>query len=176
MTDRAVFLDRDGTMARDVNYCRRPEDFELFPFTAKAIKRLRKHGFKIIVITNQSGVGRGYFSEETLAQIHEKMKRELAKGGTGVDAIYYCPHHPDDDCNCRKPRPGLALQAARDFDIDLSRSFVIGDLEMDIGLGKAIGAGTILVGDSLPVETETKPDARFPDLWQAARAIVRWPE
>ncbi len=174
MANRAVFLDRDGTMAKDVNYCRRPEDFKLFPYTAKAIKRLKKHGFKVIVVTNQSGVARGYFSEETLARIHDKMKKELAREGTFVDAIYYCPHHPDDNCDCRKPRPKMVLQAAQDSNIDLSQSFVIGDLKMDIELGKAVGAKTILVGDSLSSEAaEVNPDARFSDLWEAARAILR---
>lgn len=174
MTNRAIFLDRDGTMAKDVNYCRRPEDFKLFPYTAKAIKLLKKHGFKVIVVTNQSGVARGYFTEETLARIHDKMKRELAKEDAFVDAIYYCPHHPDDNCGCRKPKTKMILQAAQDINIDLSQSYVIGDLKMDIELGKAVGAKTILVGDSLSSEAGgVVPDARFSDLWKAARAILR---
>ena len=102
MTNRAVFIDRDGTMAKDAHYCSRPEDFELFPNTAKGIRLLNKKGFKVIVITNQSGIARGYFTRETLAKIHEKMERELAEEGAWVDAIYYCPHHPDDGCDCRK--------------------------------------------------------------------------
>ena len=95
---KAVFLDRDGTIAEDVPYCRRVEDFKLLENTPQGIKLLNEHGFKVVVITNQSGIARGYFTEEMLSQIHDKMRRELAKSGARVDAVYYCPHHPDDDC------------------------------------------------------------------------------
>lgn len=175
MLNKAVFLDRDGTMAVDVPYCRRPEDFVLFPDTAKAINLLHEHGFKVIVVTNQSGVARGYFTEETLAQIHEKMKRDLAKEGAWVDGIYYCPHHPDDNCDCRKPKPKLVLQAVKEHNLDLKRSFVVGDLEMDVGLGKAVGCRTILIalnsGDGDP--KQTTPDYIAPDLYEAAQWMVR---
>ncbi len=177
MTNRAVFLDRDGTMARDVNYCSRPEDFELFPGTARAVKRFRELGFKVIVITNQSGIGRGYFSEKTLAEIHDKMEKSLAEEGTGVDGIYYCPHHPDDKCDCRKPRLGMILRAVRDHDIDLGQSFVIGDLTFDIGLGQAADTRTILVGVSPSDEAiALEPDAVVADLTEAVQAILRWEE
>ena len=174
MTNRAVFLDRDGTMAKDVNYCARPEDFELFPDTAKAIKLLHEHAFKVIVVTNQSGIARGYFTEETLAQIHEKMKEELAKEGAWVDDIYYCPHHPDDNCDCRKPKPKMVLQAAKEYDIDLKHSFVVGDLEIDIGLGKAVGCHTILISTNPGYDDQKQetPDYITSDLYQAARWIV----
>ena len=173
MGNRAVFLDRDGTMAKDVHYCSGPEDFELFPNTAKAIKLLNEHGFKVIVITNQSGIARGYFTEETLAKIHEKMKGELAKEGAWVDAIYYCPHHPDDNCDCRKPKPKLVLQAVRDFDIDLKCSFVIGDLQMDIDLGKAVGCKSILIGNPpLMDEVKIKPNFAASDLPEAVQTIL----
>jgi len=173
MANRAVFIDRDGTMANDVGYCHRPEDFELLPNTAKAIRLLNQHNFKVIVITNQSGIARGYFTEETLAEIHEKMRGELAKEGAWVDAIYYCPHHPDDNCQCRKPKPKLALQAAKDHNIELEGSFVVGDLQMDIGLGKAIGCQTILIGTLPPMDDESpKPDIVVPDLMKAAETIV----
>jgi len=173
--NRAVFLDRDGTMAKDVHYCSCPEDFELFPDTPKAIRLLNQHGFKVIVITNQSGIARGYFTEETLAKIHQKMKDELAKEGAHVDAIYYCPHHPDDNCDCRKPKPKLVLQAAMEHQIDLKRSFVIGDLQMDVDLGSAIGCKTLLMSrpPSL-INGETKADAVAQDLLQAAHIILRW--
>jgi len=174
MANRAVFLDRDGTMAKDVSYCSCPEDFEIFPNTAKAIKLLNERGFKVIVITNQSGIARGYFAEETLKQIHEKMKSELAEKGAFVDAIYYCPHHPDDNCDCRKPKPKLVLQAKKDFDIDLERSFVVGDLDLDIELGRAVGCSTILISqnpedDDLPKKA---PDYTAADLYDAAQWIV----
>ncbi len=172
MANRAVFLDRDGTMAPDVHYCRRPEDFELFPYTTKAVGLLNELGFKVIVITNQSGIARGYFTEETLADIHQKMERELAKEGAFVDAIYYCPHHPDDNCDCRKPKPKLILQAAKDFNIDLKHSFVVGDLQMDIDLGKTAGCKAILVGNpSVIIDKAIVPDAIYPNLLEAAQLI-----
>ena len=170
MANRAVFIDRDGTMAKDAHYCRRPEDFELFPRTAKAVKLLNSHGFKVIVVTNQSGIARGYFTAETLAQIHGKMKKEMAKEGAFIDAVYYCPHHPDDNCDCRKPKPRLVLQAAREYDIDLSQSFVVGDLLMDVGLGRAVGARTILI--SQEKSSELMPNHIAADLYQAAEWIV----
>jgi histidinol-phosphate phosphatase family protein len=163
--NRAVFLDRDGTIARDVHYCRRPEDFVLYPNAAKVIRLLNNHGFKIIIITNQSGIAHGYFSEETLGEIHKKMRSELGREGARVDGIYYCPHHPDDNCECRKPRPSLILQATRDFNIDLKHSFVVGDLQKDIELGKAVGCRTILLSH-LPLESSSNlvPDAIVSDL------------
>ena len=177
MANKAVFLDRDGTMAKDVHYCRRPEDFELFPDTAKAIKFLNERGFKVIIITNQSGIARGYFTEETLAEIHDKMKRELAKEGAYVDAIYYCPHHPDDNCECRKPKPKLVLQAVKEHNIDLKQSFVVGDLQMDIDMGKAVGCKTILISNPPSLDSEkTKVDATARDLLEAAQIITKQKE
>lgn len=145
MGNRAVFLDRDGTIAPDVNYCSRPEDFELFPDVPQSIRMLNESGFKTVIITNQSGIARGYFTEETLALIHQKMKDELARGGASVDAIYYCPHHPDEGCDCRKPRTALFRRAARDLNIDFLSSFMIGDMEIDIKAGQEIGCKTVLV-------------------------------
>ena len=171
MANRAVFIDRDGTMAKDVHYCRRPKDFKLFPDTAKAIKLLNQHGFKVIVITNQSGIARGYFTEETLTEIHQKMQDELAKAGARVDAIYHCPHHPEDGCDCRKPGTKLPLQAAKEHQIDLESSFVVGDLEMDIQMGKAIGSKTILVGNPADYDG-VKPDIAASDLLEAAGKIL----
>ena len=173
MSNKAVFLDRDGTMAPDVPYCSRPEDFELFPNTAKAIKLLHEHGFKVIVITNQSGIARGYFTEEILAKIHEKMKKELAKEGAWVDDIYYCPHHPNDNCDCRKPKPELILQAAENFNIDLEHSFVAGDLQMDIDLGKGVGCKTALIENPPKTEArEVKPDIIALDLLEAVEKML----
>jgi len=173
--NKAVFLDRDGTIAKDVHYCRRPEDFVLFLGAARMIKLLNEHGFKVIIVTNQSGIARGYFTEETLALIHEKMKEDLAKEGACVDGIYYCSHHPDEDCRCRKPKPKLVLQAAGDFDIDLKHSFVVGDLQMDIDLGKSVGCGTILVGTPLSTNGEgAVPDAIVSDLAEVTRTILEW--
>jgi len=150
--NRAVFIDRDGTINRDVPYCSRPEDFELLPGAAEAIRLLNEHGFKVVVVTNQSGIARGYFTEEMLARIHDKMRRELARHGARVDAIYHCPHHPDDNCDCRKPKPKMVLQAAKDLDIDLSQSYVIGDDQKDIELARQAGcrAGIRIGGEAGP--------------------------
>jgi len=145
MKQRAVFLDRDGTITRDVNYCSRVEDMQLLPTAAEAIKLFNESDLKVLVVTNQSGIARGYFTKETLIQIHKKMENELAKYGAHVDAIYYCPHHPDEGCICRKPKTALFYRAAMELDIDFSRSFVIGDTQMDIEAGKALGCQTALV-------------------------------
>ena len=174
MANRAVFLDRDGTMAIDVSYCSRPEDFELFPNTARAIKLLNEHGYKVIVVTNQSGIARGYFTEGTLAQIHQKMRGELAEEGAGIDGIYYCPHHPDDNCECRKPEPKMVRQAVNEHDIDLKRSFVAGDKPLDIQLGKKVGCRTVLIASDTG-ETEAEsclPDYTAADLYEAALWII----
>lgn len=188
---RAVFLDRDGTIARDVHYCRRVEDFELLPTVPEAIRLLNENGFKVVVITNQSGIARGYFTEETLKQIHQKLKDELAKHGVWVDAIYYCPHHPDDGCDCRKPKTALFHRAARELNIDFTGSYVIGDLPMDIEAGKALGCKTVLVTTgpepplSNPQSLKSRPgtlnlEHRAPDyiadsLMEAVKWIVRQP-
>ena len=174
--NKAVFIDRDGTMAKDVPYCSRPEDFELLPNVAEGIKLLNKHGFKIVVVTNQSGISRGYFSEETLAAIHDKMQCELAKHGARVDAIYYCPHHPDDNCECRKPKPRMLLQAASDLNIDLGQSYVIGDNDMDIAMGKNVGCKTILIaqGGKQRKSDKEAPHADYvaPSVSAAAQWII----
>lgn len=116
---KAVFLDRDDTIARDVPYCSRPEDFELLPEAGEDIFLLNESGYKVIVITNQSGIARGYFTEVMLEMIHQRMRTALAVFGASMDGIYYCPHHPDNECDCRKPKPGLVFKAAWEHDIDL---------------------------------------------------------
>ena len=175
MRNKAVFLDRDGTIARDVHYCRRVEDFELLPTIPEAIKLLSANNFKVIVITNQSGIARRYFTEETLARIHKKMDEELAEHGSRLDAIYYCPHHPDDGCECRKPKTALFLQAAKELHIDPSRSFAIGDMQMDIDAGKALGCKTVLVatGPQGASSIVDPPDYGAHSLLEAAKWILR---
>lgn len=172
---KAVFLDRDGTIARDVHYCRRPEDFEILPTVPDAIRLLNENGFKVVVITNQSGVARGYFTEETLAQIHDKMRRELARYGAWVDAIYYCPHHPDDRCECRKPKTAMFQRAAEEHDIDFDASYVVGDMQMDVAAGKALGCHTILVttGPGKGEDIIDPPDYVADSLLQAAHWIIK---
>lgn len=142
---KAVFIDRDGTITKDVPFCSRPEDLELVDGAAQSIKKLNDAGFLVIMITDQSGIGRGYFTEDTLNKIHKKMKQDLAKKGARVDGIYYCPHHPDDNCDCRKPKTGLIKKALQDFDISLSGSYVIGDRPRDVELAERIGGIPIKV-------------------------------
>lgn len=174
MKNKAVFLDRDGTIARDVHYCRRVEGFEILPTVPEAIRLLNEHVFKIVVITNQSGIARGYFTEEILAQIHGKMENELAEYGARVDAIYYCPHHPDNGCKCRKPRTALFVKAAEEHDIDLGFSYVVGDMQIDIDAGKALGCKTVLVttGPKGGGDIIDPPDHTADNLLEAARWII----
>ena len=109
---------------------------------------MNKDGFKVIIITNQSGIARGFFSEETLDKIHDKMKTELSDRGAKIDAIYYCPHHPDEKCDCRKPEAGLLEKAIKDFDIDIDESFIIGDRMLDMEAGHKVGIKTVLVPEN----------------------------
>jgi histidinol-phosphate phosphatase family protein len=174
MRKRAVFLDRDGTISRDVHYCCRVEDFEILPTVPQAIRLLNEYGFEVVVVTNQSGVARGYFTEETLLQIHQHMRQELAEYGAQVNAIYYCPHHPDDRCDCAKPGPGLLLRAAEELGIDLRSSFMIGDAVRDVEAGKTAGCRTVLIADGLGTGRELTdlPDYIAADLLKAAEWIV----
>ena len=149
-THIGVFLDRDGTLNRDVPYCSKPEDFELLPTVAEGVRLLNQYGFKTAIVTNQSGIGRGYFTEETLHRIHQKLRGELAKAGAFVDAIYFCPHHPDDRCLCRKPNAGLLHKAASELRIDLASSYIIGDKLLDIAAAEKTGCKTVLVPSSEP--------------------------
>lgn len=168
---RAVLIDRDGTINRDVPYCSRPEDFELLPMAAEGILLLKEYGFKVVVVTNQSGIARGYFSVEMLNRIHSKMCVELAAKGAAVDAIYYCPHHPDDHCRCRKPQPTMAFQAARELNLELSSSYVIGDSDTDIQMGKAAGCRSVLVSYGSKMNA-VQPDYVALTVYDAARWIL----
>jgi len=174
---KAVFLDRDDTIAKDVPYCSRVEDFEILPSVPEGIRLLNEHGFIVVVITNQSGIARGYFTEQTLSQIHEKLHRELGRWNAHVDAIYHCPHHPDDGCECRKPKPTLLLQAAKDMGIDLHLSYMVGDDVKDIDSGRSAGCKTVLVTtgpDRGSLEgQEVSPDYVAHSLCEAAEWIVR---
>jgi D-glycero-D-manno-heptose 1,7-bisphosphate phosphatase len=141
----AVFLDRDGTIAEEVGYLNHESRFRMFPFAAAAIRRLNEAGMPVIVVTNQSGVGRGYFPESLVQTVHELMTRELAGAGARVDAIYYCPHISAEACDCRKPKTGMLESAAREHGLDLKRSFVVGDRYGDIVLARNAGARSVLV-------------------------------
>lgn len=174
--NRAVFIDRDNTICRDVPYCSRPEDLELLPRVTDGIRLLNKHGFKVVVITNQSGIARGYFTEDVLSRIHQKMQGDLAERGASVDAIYYCPHHPNDKCDCRKPKPTMLFQAASDLDIDLRKSYVIGDSDMDTKMGKKAGCATVVVttpNQDATVPRRPEPDHIASDLYEAADWVIQ---
>jgi D-glycero-D-manno-heptose 1,7-bisphosphate phosphatase len=142
---RAVFLDRDGTIAEESGYVNHLDRFDVFPFAAAAIRRLNDARIPVIVITNQSGVARGFFPEEMVHRVNQKMIAQLAEGGAHIDAIYYCPHIHQDGCTCRKPLPGMLLEAAREHGLELPGSFLVSDRFVDLDMGAKIGCRNILV-------------------------------
>ena len=141
----AIFMDRDGTVSEEVGYMYHAGLYRLFPWTGEAIRRINQSGMKSVLITNQSGVERGYFKESTVHEVHQILQDELGQWDAHMDAIYYCPHAPDRGCECRKPKPGMLLRAARELDIDLNRSFMIGDRFVDVRAAHAAGVRSILV-------------------------------
>jgi D-glycero-D-manno-heptose 1,7-bisphosphate phosphatase len=142
---RAVFLDRDGTIAEEVGYANHISRFVVYPFAPAAIRRLNEADLPVIVVTNQSGVARGFFPESLIGQMHDKMVEELAAGGAHVDGMYYCPHIRDDQCSCRKPLPGMLELAAREHNLEISGSVLVSDRYNDIQMGHDNGCRTILV-------------------------------
>jgi len=180
---RAVFLDRDGTINVEKEYLSRAEDFQLIPGVPQALKRLQEAGFLLVVVTNQSGIGRGYYDEAALEEVHRRMHRELAAYGVTIAACYFCPHHPQHgigeyraECSCRKPLPGMLLQAAEELDIDLAASFMIGDKSADVEAGLKAGCSPILVLTGYGEAEATRLPAGVPvyeDLAGAADAIVQ---
>jgi D-glycero-D-manno-heptose 1,7-bisphosphate phosphatase len=149
---KAIFLDRDGTLLVEVGYLNHPSQVMPYHFTAQALRLAREAGFLLIVVTNQSGIARGYLSEAELDAIHARMHEMLGEGGAGLDAVYYCPHHKDGavgehavECACRKPATVLGQKAADRFGIDLDASFMIGDKETDMAFGRALGVQPCLV-------------------------------
>lgn len=150
--NKAVFLDRDGTIVAGVPYLSSVDQLKLNSNAAEGIKKFNKMGYLAIVITNQSGVARGYFDEEKLKEINEEMKSQLFLEGAKIDAIYYCPHMPEEEitdggqpCQCRKPKPQMILDAAKEYDIDLKKSLMVGDTPGDIIAGKTAGCKTALI-------------------------------
>jgi D-glycero-D-manno-heptose 1,7-bisphosphate phosphatase len=148
----AVFLDRDGTVSEEVGYVNHPSRLQVFPWTPAAIRNFNRAGVKAIVVTNQAGVARGYFTEDLVKQVHKKLQAEMAQADVYLDAIYYCPHHPSvgeppyrQACNCRKPRTGMLERAVEEFGVDLSRSYVIGDRYGDIELAHNARTQSIFV-------------------------------
>ena len=142
---RYIVLDRDGTIILEKHYLSSPNQVELLSGAAEGLRDMSAMGFGLVVVTNQSGIGRGYFTEETLDRVNQKMIDLLGEHDVYLDGIYHCPHTPQDACSCRKPKPELLLKAAKDKHFDPSKCFVVGDKGSDIQLGKAVGATTILV-------------------------------
>jgi D-glycero-D-manno-heptose 1,7-bisphosphate phosphatase len=174
----AVFLDRDGTLIREVGYLSRPEQVEILPSVGAALRALRDYGFKLVVVTNQSAVARGRLSESALASIHLLLREKLAAEGAFLDAIYYCPHHPSEGqgdyrivCNCRKPRTGMVDQAVADLGLSRLVSYVVGDQATDMELAAQVGATGILLHDGPAQATVGEPPV-VADLWQAAQWII----
>jgi D-glycero-D-manno-heptose 1,7-bisphosphate phosphatase len=148
----AVVLDRDGTLLEEAGYLDRAERAVVYPWSIDAVRLLNRAGFRVVVVTNQAGVARGFFDEAFVRGFHDHLGAMFTRGGAAVDGWYYCPHHPDASvaeyrvrCECRKPSPGMLRQAARDLALDLSRSFVVGDRWLDVQLGQNVGAQGILV-------------------------------
>jgi D-glycero-D-manno-heptose 1,7-bisphosphate phosphatase len=163
---RAVFLDRDGTMIEDVGYLDRLERLKLFPYTVDAVGLLKRAGFKVVVVTSQNGVANGVLTEEFISKAHAHLTRVFEAAGTSVEGYYYCPHSPHAsveryrvDCECRKPKPGMILAAASDHEIDLERSFVVGDRWRDIEMGLAAGTRAILVQTGYGKTEAVRPPA-----------------
>lgn len=171
---RFVLLDRDGTIIVKKHYLSVVNDVELLPGAADALRKLKEMGLGLIITTNQSGVGRKYFDLDTLLKIHKRLEDLLFKEGVVLDDIYFCPHTPQDNCLCRKPNVKLIEKAAKKHNFDPKLCFVIGDNKADIGLGKNIGATTILVrtGHGKQIEKEVSPDYVVDDL-ETALPVIR---
>lgn len=183
MVGKAVFLDKDGTLVEDVPYNVNPELIVLAAGAGESLRLLHRQGFQIVVITNQSGVARGYFSESDLVPVEQHLRRQLAAYGAPLAGFYYCPHHPDGivepytiACSCRKPQSGLITQAAMELGIDLSQSWFAGDILHDVEAGRAAGCRTILINNGNETEWELSPQ-RLPhhlvdNFLEAAQVIL----
>jgi D-glycero-D-manno-heptose 1,7-bisphosphate phosphatase len=170
---KAIFIDRDGTLIEEVNFLSRIEDLQFFPFTDEAVSILKNKGYLLIVVTNQSGIGRGIYSEADMHSIHEEIQNRLS---AAIDAFYFCPHLPDEGCACRKPALGMIRSACVDFDIDLADSWMIGDKKLDVetGINASLRTAMVLTGygenDSRMLEGQ--PDVLAKNLLEAAKAIA----
>ena len=187
--NRAVFLDRDGTLNREVDFLADPAQLELLPGVAEGLARLAEDQWRLCVVTNQSGVARGLVSEADLAEIHTRLRKLLSRKGAHLDWIGHCPHHPDHGpaglrrvCDCRKPEPGLLQRAAVELDIDLTRSWMVGDSARDLEAGRAAGCQSILVGTGNGAQTleamevhERKPLLAAPDFQGVVELILEDP-
>lgn len=170
-----VALDRDGTVIEEVPYLAHPAGVRLLPGSAQAIRELRRQGFQVALVSNQSGVGRGYLGLETLGRIHARLLQLLAAEGAVIDSVYFCPHRPAEGCRCRKPEVGLLERAAQDCGWSTQDAFVIGDKGCDIEMGRRAGATTLLVktgwGQETAAQTDVRPHYVVGDLLAAAKVI-----
>ncbi len=184
MSNTAIFLDRDGTLIHDPGYLNHPDQVQLIDGAAEALKEFRLLGYKTVVATNQSGVARGVVTVEMLERIHDRIRELLAAKGAALDAIYYCPYHPEgiisefrQDSDWRKPKPGMLLAAAQEMDIDLSRSWMIGDNDRDVEAGRSAGCKTILIG-AMPSDTaqaqKCQPDYVAVNMREAVNIVKKY--
>lgn len=178
---RAIFIDRDGTLNEEVGYIRELGEFRLYDHATEAVRLINQSEWLAIIITNQSGIARGLFTEKFLAEVHKQMVTELEHTGARVDAIYYCPHHPDPpfrlDCDCRKPKPGLLERAAAEFQLTLSDCVVIGDRFRDVETAQAVGARGVLVltgygRGELETPSTVQPDHIAANLLEAVQWVI----
>jgi D-glycero-D-manno-heptose 1,7-bisphosphate phosphatase len=170
---RYVLLDRDGTLIRDTGYPHRPEDYELLPGVETALRRLADAGFRLAIVTNQSGIGRGYFDAATFDRFHALLLADLAKAGVTIDATLVCPHAPDAGCGCRKPSPGLVLRARDELGADLPTSWLVGDTDRDVGAARSGGCfGAVRLGAAATRRGDDPLAFEAPDLACAAALIL----
>jgi len=182
--NKAIFLDRDGVINEDLDYVYKVEDLKFIPRAVDGLKLLNELKYKLIIVTGQSGIGRGYYSEESMDKFHEHMLQILRKEGIVINAIYFCPHHAEKgigkykiECECRKPKTGMIDNAKKDFDIELKESYIIGDKTDDIVMGKNAGCKTILVLTGKAGNDknyDVKPDFIAKDLYHAAKLILKF--
>jgi D-glycero-D-manno-heptose 1,7-bisphosphate phosphatase len=169
----AIFIDRDGTLIEEVNFLHRVEDLRFFPYTDRAIRKLKEKGFLVIVVTNQSGIGRRKYTADDMHRIHDEIQKDLS---AKLDAFYFCPHLPDEGCRCRKPKLGMIESATADFPIDLENSWMIGDKVLDVEFGLNAGLKTVLVltgyGRKDREKLTRKPDLIAETLIEAVERIV----
>jgi len=172
---RAIFLDRDGVINEDLHYVGQPERFHIFPYVGPALKLLAEKGFLFFIVTNQSGIGRGFFTVEDMHRVHDILINKMREFGVEFTEIYFSPHHPDTPNDIRKPSPKLVLQAAEKYEIDLSHSYVIGDSSTDLEMGYRAGCKVVLVRSGKGSTTEKLPNVKFDyvfdDLLDAAQAF-----
>ena len=182
-----MFLDRDGTIHPDTGYLHSPDECRIYPAARRGMKLLAEKGFLLFIVTNQSGVGRGYFPAAVVEAVHRKIEAELKKDGISLAGIAYCPHRPEEGCRCRKPSPGMVLDLARRYGVDPGRSYLVGDKISDIETGRAAGCRTVLLApEKRPAGPRRPPAGRKPDrveedlyraaVWIVADAEGKWEE